>query len=130
MSRLAIALLLAISVLAFTACSADGGLADPIELSSVSGDLTGLMAPGSGRVGTNVLTVDLNDAVGPMAGATLHVEPWMPAHGHGSPRETTVVDLGEGRYEVTVYFNMTGAWELQCTVGDDEDSFVFDFPVQ
>lgn len=121
--------LLTVLALPLAACSADAGLAAPIELTSVSGEITGTLAPGSGRVGTNVLTVELADLDGPMAGATLAVEPWMPAHGHGSPRETTVLDLGEGRYEVTVYFNMTGAWELQCSIDDDEDTFVLSFPV-
>lgn len=61
-------------------------------------------------------------------GAELRVVPWMPAHGHGSPRAPVVAPAGEpGRYAATdVYYNMSGAWELRIVarVNDEELRFV------
>jgi len=62
----------------------------------------------------------------PVTGLDLEVEPWMPAHGHGSPSSPSVEELGQGRYLIrNVAFNMAGEWELNIQArGPVEDRFV------
>lgn len=56
---------------------------------------------------------------------TLEVEPYMPAHHHGSSAVPIVTSQGQGRYQVTnVVFTMAGDWELRVRVtAPFEDAF-------
>jgi hypothetical protein len=67
-----------------------------------------------------------SESYAPVTGLEIEVEPWMPAHGHGSPSEPSVEELGQGRYLIRdVAFNMAGEWELTIrTRGPVEDRFV------
>jgi hypothetical protein len=74
--------------------------------------------------GDNVWTLAVTDASGaPMEGETLDAKPWMPDHGHGTPVEEQVTDLGGGEYEITsLNLFMPGLWvvTLDVTNADDE----------
>ncbi len=83
---------------------------------ATSGDLAIVAAfePPGPRLGENTLRVEvrhLDDA--PAEDATVTVTPWMPAHGHGSPRTPVVTPLGAGRYRADdVVLHMPGTWQL------------------
>ncbi len=68
-------------------------------------------------VGRNTMTLTLKDLMGnPVAGATLAVDPEMPAHGHGSPEVPVIQDLGGGQYKADpVSLIMVGRWEVNVT---------------
>lgn len=82
--------------------------------------------PDPPRVGENTMLISLMDAedMSPVLGAALNVQPWMPHHGHGSPRDTTVTEIGDGTYEVEIFYQMGGDWELRVGMPNAEDSFV------
>ncbi len=59
---------------------------------------------------------------------TIEIEPEMPAMGHGSPNNVNPTHVGNGHYQGTVNFTMTGDWVINVTVMDGdvlilEDSF-------
>lgn len=89
---------------------------------------------GAARRGTNTLDVNLTDAHGAaLAGATIAVTPYMPAHGHGSSTTPKVTDLGGGAYRVEdVVLTMAGEWHLTFDVKEgarhDELVFALDVP--
>lgn len=64
----------------------------------------------------------LEDSNGePLSGARLTLDPLMPDHGHGSPREPVVTELGDGEYRAEpVALFMPGYWlvEVSVTVED------------
>lgn len=64
--------------------------------------------------GDNAWTLMLTDASGmPVEQVTLEIRPWMPDHGHGTPVEAEVSDLGGGEYLVEpVNLFMAGLWEV------------------
>ena len=79
-----------------------------------------------------VLAVSTADGE-PMLGAQLTLNPQMPEHGHGAPREAVVTELGNGRYlaEPVALF-MPGYWsvDVSVTLGDEPtDSVQFGFCV-
>ena len=63
----------------------------------------------------------VSDASGaPAAGLSLDVQPWMPAHAHGTTVRPTVADSGTGIYTIgNLLFFMAGHWELRTTIGPD-----------
>ncbi len=67
------------------------------------------------------------------SGVVLVVEPWMPAHGHGSTNVTAVPRGADGVYDANqVNLIMPGAWEFRMLITPDmvdakEDSAVFTF---
>lgn len=64
-------------------------------------------------------------------GAAIEVEPWMPAHAHGSSTEAVVHDEGQGHYRVDdLTFSMPGLWEVHIDVEYDERSWEFVIPVE
>ncbi len=68
-----------------------------------------------------------------VSGAELTVVPWMPGHGHGSPKTPEVIEEGDGTYLVTnLFYSMPGHWELQIDVVDEHfaDTFVVDLQVE
>ena len=80
--------------------------------------------------GDNTWTVRIADAAGaPEEGMVVDLRPWMPDHGHGSPVEEEVTDLGAGEYEATpLNLFMAGFWTVTFDVTDAEgttDSVVF-----
>jgi hypothetical protein len=84
--------------------------------------------PESPVVGTNQLMLHVTNAEGePVAGATVTVEAFMPAHGHGMASPPDVMETEPGSYHVTgLIFSMPGEWEITIgiTVGDDTESVV------
>lgn len=71
--------------------------------------------------GENELWLDVHDAEThePVDDLTLEVEPYMPAHHHGSSAVPVVAAEGKGRYHVTnVVFTMAGDWEIRVHVKD------------
>jgi len=72
-------------------------------------------------VGENGLLISLTSASAePVLGATVSVEPWMPAHGHGSAVVPQVSEIGAGEYRATqINYSMPGRWELRVVVTAD-----------
>lgn len=64
--------------------------------------------------GDNTWTVRIADAGGtPEESMVVTLRPWMPDHGHGSPVEPEVTDLGGGEYEVqSLNLFMPGLWQI------------------
>jgi hypothetical protein len=80
--------------------------------------------------GDNAWTVMLSDSAGnPEEGATLGLRPWMPDHGHGTPVEAQVTELGAGEYEIrSLNLFMAGLWEVTVELSTPEgeaDSVMF-----
>ncbi len=77
------------------------------------------MAPETPTINNaNVMTITVTDKDGKaVTGATVTVDPQMPAHGHGSSKEPKYKELGDGKYEASpVWFQMKGEWEVTVTV--------------
>lgn len=89
-------------------------------LSKQAGDLTVKImdaTPAPPTKGTNAMTLEIADAAGPVAGATVNVLPFMPDHGHGSAVTPVVTDMGGGKYKVEkVYLAMAGLWRITVSV--------------
>lgn len=66
------------------------------------------------KVGKNTMTVTVKDAAGAaVAGATVTVDPQMPAMGHGSIDTPVVTDNGDGTYKADpVTLQMSGKWTI------------------
>lgn len=69
-------------------------------------------------VGANDITLSLSTTADvAVTDAAITAEPWMIAHGHGSPEAPSVVELGNGDYSIeNVVFSMPGAWELRTSI--------------
>lgn len=83
------------------------------------------------KKGKNVVEALVLDKEGKaVEGAELKFTPWMPEMGHGTPWETRVTELGEGRYRTNVPLTMGGHWEIRIDIKKDgnEDRVVLDFP--
>jgi hypothetical protein len=74
--------------------------------------------PQSGEVELTLkLTVD-GEA---LEGAEVDLEPWMPAHDHGSNTEPVVVEEGDGIYRVDdLTFSMPGLWDITVDIQWDD----------
>lgn len=93
-----------------TAATNDGHFAVQLEISPRSPTV------GDHRVDVTLLARD--DA--PVTGAVVQIEPWMAAHGHGSPVSASVVEGELGTYHAEpVRFTMPGRWELRFTFDAD-----------
>ncbi|HEU0031295.1 MAG TPA: FixH family protein [Kofleriaceae bacterium] len=74
-----------------------------------------------------------NGIVGaPVNGASMAVTPYMPDHGHVSPKTVTLQPVAgaDGQYTLTpIYFGMPGYWEttLDVTTPSGNDTVVFKF---
>jgi hypothetical protein len=91
--------------------------------------------PSPPQIFDNVWRVRLEDASGSaIEEASILVTTWMPAHGHGSPKQTVVSELGAGEYELDpVNLPMPGLWEitLDATLnGGSTDSATFSFCIE
>ena len=69
--------------------------------------------------GDTTLLVELSAADAAVEGATLSVEPWMPAHDHGISEVPEVTDDGGGLYTATFAYSMAGTWELYFDISAD-----------
>ena len=66
----------------------------------------------------NAWVLSVHDANGePVLGADLVLDPRMPDHGHGAPRQPAVEELGDGQYSVEpVALSMQGFWTIDVGV--------------
>ncbi|MBC8132123.1 MAG: FixH family protein [Deltaproteobacteria bacterium] len=83
-------------------------------------------SPNPPRKGAVDVLFHFVDGVGEaLNGLTLHMVPWMPAHGHGGPGTPAVIAGGDGWYLVRpVNLHMSGRWELRTTVDGFADDGV------
>jgi hypothetical protein len=135
--RHAISSLLVGTVLAAIGCGSDPE--QPAASQSVSSEQarfkgTFVADPAPAIVGNNRLEATLTtaDDDAPLVAAALAVQPWMPAHGHGSASVPKVVEREQGRYEIDeIVYTMAGQWELriEVTAGGVEDRFVLSYDV-
>lgn len=89
--------------------------------------------PDPPTTGTNALGLELRQGGGPVVDAMVTLEPWMPAHGHGSSKAPLVTNLGAGAYRAEdIYLTMPGYWELtiEVSAGGERDLFVLDYDVK
>ena len=49
---------------------------------------------------------------------TVEIEPEMPSMGHGSPNNVNPTDAGDGHYNGSVNFTMTGLWRINLNIMD------------
>ena len=77
--------------------------------------------------GDNTWTVRITDASGaPEEGMVVSLRPWMPDHGHGSPVEPQITDLGGGEYRIeSLNLFMPGLWQvtfgLETPTGESDE---------
>ncbi len=125
------------------ACSGDESEQTPVAGAGAGGggdDLDGALRltarcePEPPRVGDNVLHITLRDAEDKgIAGATVTVDPQMPAMGHGSSAKAAVQDQGDGEYLASpVRFQMAGDWQVtvRASVGGKDIDEVFAYSVK
>ncbi len=101
--------------------------APAVTVASASGALSLAVwwSPAQPTVGYAAGQIAITDQAGaPVAGATLTVVPWMPAHGHGASVQATITETAPGVYTATpLDFYMSGAWVLRTRIqrtGDGE----------
>lgn len=117
-------------LLFLAACSAsDPESEDPAVVTSQNAMFAGrfTFTPDPPTTGENQLEMALERDGAALVGAHVHVEPWMPAHGHGSPVAPSVEEVGVGRYLARdVVISMPGTWEFRIDVstGELSDRFV------
>ena len=87
--------------------------------------------PVRGASSVKLVATDASNGT-PKAGLALSIVPFMPAMGHGSATDPTVVDQGGGVYVADdVVMAMPGTWQLRTTItGACSDSIVIDVDVQ
>ncbi len=84
------------------------------------------LGPKEPAVGKNELEIAVFERKGMMEwpavpGLAFEVEPWMVSMDHGSPNNVAPVDVGEGHYEGTVNFTMTGDWQIRLTMKEGKE---------
>ncbi|MEW5854043.1 MAG: FixH family protein [Myxococcota bacterium] len=99
------------------------------------GQMTFALTPeGTPQQGANTFHLDLATTSGDaVAGAAISVSVVMPAMGHGSSHQPSVVDEGAGRYAIgNVVFTMAGTWEvtLEATAGASSDQATFTYEIE
>jgi hypothetical protein len=137
--------LLFVLLVAVTALSVACGASDDDErnnsgedaaLVSQSGHFEAHLSPTPAApvTGENTLHIHLMDPEGNgLTGASVAVEPWMPAHGHGSPEEPVVEEASDGVYTVSnLVYSMPGHWEVRIDITHDDtsDRLVAEYDVQ
>ncbi len=91
------------------------------------------LSPDPPQVGEVEMEMELSVDGAALEGAEVEVEPWMPAHDHGSNTVATVHEHHAGHYVVEdLTFSMAGNWELRVFVewDDGSDEAVWDFEVE
>lgn len=119
-------------------CACGGGSPTPegsFDATSKTGafEASFLPAPDPPVTGTNALGFELRQGDRPVVDAMVTLEPWMPAHGHGSSKAPLVTNLGAGSYRAEdIYLTMPGHWELtiEVSAGGERDLFVLDYDVK
>jgi hypothetical protein len=105
---------------------ADGGRArtfahfDP-GLAVTTKYVVSLNLVGAPRVGLNPVVATLHRmqdmmTFPPVEDAALHLAPWMPSMGHGSPGSVDPAHTTLGRYAGQLSFSMPGEWETTLTI--------------
>ncbi|GMV15646.1 MAG: FixH family protein [Myxococcales bacterium] len=136
MSSLKLGLLLASLALGACSSQSEPGSESLAGVSSEKGAFIATFSPEPNppKTGENALAISLAGADGAaITGAALQVEPWMPAHGHGTSHEPVVSELGDGEYRAEkIDFMMPGHWELRIavTAGETRDGFVVSYEVK
>ncbi|MFU8803046.1 MAG: FixH family protein, partial [Bradymonadaceae bacterium] len=95
--------------------------------------ITAAHEPATPVTGDNTLVLLVESTEHDVEGLTITLEPWMPAHGHGSNTTPTVTEEGDGKYRVDdVVYTMPGVWQARIGIqGDDvEDTITFEYAVQ
>lgn len=87
--------------------------------------------PNPPSVGENTLALWLEAAGEPVAGATVNVEAYMPAHAHLNAASMTAFEPGSYRAEDVLY-NMPGTWQLTLKIAGENgsDQVVVDYDVR
>lgn len=84
-----------------------------------------LIEPQAPEVGANEMVIGIYQKESMMSwpavdGLKLELTPWMTSMDHGSPNNVAPLSAGNGLYNGTVNFTMTGDWQLRLTVMDGE----------
>ncbi len=90
-----------------------------------------LIEPSKPEVGMNDLIISAHQKAGMMdfpaiTDLNIEFEPLMPSMGHGSPNNVNPVHTEMGHYKGVVNFTMSGWWELNMTIKDDQDAILDD----
>lgn len=136
---------------ALGACSSDDGTDDNSVVDCANEDRADVYAAGMSKLGENGMEIVLVSADPtppargdnawtlqvlengtPTDGLTLDIVPFMPDHGHGTPKIAEIAPAdSDGMYDVTpVNLWMPGLWEITVSASDDQgliDSAVFAF---
>ena len=105
-----------------TAVVTDGGLYD----------LTLTADPDPPVAGVASLGIDVADAAtgAAVTDAEIGVTPWMTEHGHGLSEDPVVTELGQGAYEASFTYTMSGTWDLTVSIdaeaGADEVTVAYE----
>ena len=85
-------------------------------------------SPVQPTVGYDASQLAITDASGaPVAGATVTIVPFMPAHGHGASVLPTVTESSPGVYVATpLDFYMSGTWQLRTRIQGAGDAAQID----
>ena len=87
----------------------------------------------AGDARMHVRVMDAEAEMAPVLGASFTVEPWMPAHEHGTAEPPVVMEHGEGLYMATWAYSMPGAWQLNLHIEAEDgrmDAAQIDVEVQ
>ena len=105
-------------VLILAACSASDVPLAPDELHTDTGlyHLALSTEPDPPVADDFTLRLDITSGGEAVEEATLTVEPWMPAHGHGVLDDPVVSELGGGAYQADWAWAMPGYWEVTLTI--------------
>jgi hypothetical protein len=100
---------------------ADTGLAKTFTV-GMSKYVVGLKFTAAPTIGLNPVVVTFHETMDmgmtylPVEDATIHLDPQMPAMGHGSPGSVDPVRVSAGRYEGKLSFSMAGTWVTTLTL--------------
>lgn len=119
------------AALFLTGCGDPEETPSTLSVASESNAYTLIVTDGlSPRVGRRTLgfTVDTENQV-----SEISMEPWMPAHGHGSPEQPSLVGAsGEDWQASNIVYTMPGHWELRLamTLKGTEEHFIIPVDVR
>ena len=104
------------------------GVGGTIDFQLMSAD----PAPPARGDNTWIIQVNAGSSQGtPLTGASLEAMPFMPAHGHGTPKAVVVTPMADaGQYKLEpVNMWMPGVWEttIQASQGTSTDTVVYRF---
>lgn len=74
-------------------------------------------------VGTEHVTLTVNDDAGPVEGLTVVLDAWMQVHGHGIPGDVPFAEEAPGVYAGDVTWPMPGEWVVWLDVGTESAEF-------